>query len=251
MKNYNQLVRELDSSGAHYSQELSEVDVSDPEDVKVLAADSNGEVLVHLGAGNYLQRYKTYVTHAQHVAAAFDKLESVDLRYDGQIIVNPDLNGDGSGQPALTPTAAKAAMAAGVKTAALGIREYVAHPAGRRSRRRQRREARRKGPRAKVAVHMLPRETRGRASRRGRPSRRRQTTPVKQAPLQANCAEVERSAARRCAKVAAPPAVRFAPRVCRGCVGTDTKPSAAIRKEFPQSSGHRQYYAERLIMPES
>jgi cell division protein FtsQ len=40
MKNYNALVRELDSSGAHYSQELSEVDVSDPEDVKVLAADS-------------------------------------------------------------------------------------------------------------------------------------------------------------------------------------------------------------------
>ena len=40
MKNYNALVRELDSSGAHYSQELSEVDLGDPEDVKVLAADA-------------------------------------------------------------------------------------------------------------------------------------------------------------------------------------------------------------------
>src|SRR5271165_7560707 len=50
MKNYNELVRELDSGGAHYSQELSEVDVSDPEDVKVFAADPGGEVLVHLGA---------------------------------------------------------------------------------------------------------------------------------------------------------------------------------------------------------
>ena len=45
MKNYNNLVRELDSGGAHYSQELSEVDLSDPEDVKVLAADANGETL--------------------------------------------------------------------------------------------------------------------------------------------------------------------------------------------------------------
>ena len=129
MKNYNALVRELDSSGAHYSQELSEVDISDPEDVKVLAADTNGEVLVHLGSGNYLQRYKTYVTHVQQWRQQFDKLESVDLRYDGQIIVNPDLNGMAR-QPALTPAAAKAAMAAGVKTAALvNYEKYVTHPA--------------------------------------------------------------------------------------------------------------------------
>jgi cell division protein FtsQ len=118
MKNYNALVRDLDSGGAHYSQELSEVDVSDPDDVKVLAADANGEVLVHLGVGNYLQRYKTYVTHVQQWRQQFDKLESVDLRYDGQIIVNPDLQGMAR-QPALTPAAAKAAMAAGAKPAAI------------------------------------------------------------------------------------------------------------------------------------
>src|SRR5450755_3562372 len=128
MKNYNTLVRELDSSGARYSQELSEVDISDPEDVKVIAADSNGEVLVHLGSGNYLQRYKTYVTHVQLWRQLFEKLESVDLRYDGQIIVNPDLNGMAR-QPALTPAAAKAAMAAGVKTAAIvNYEKYVTHP---------------------------------------------------------------------------------------------------------------------------
>jgi len=128
MKNYNALVRELDSSGARYSQELSEVDLSDPEDVKVLAADANGQVLVHLGSGNYLQRYRTYVTHVQQWRQQFDKLESVDLRYDGQIIVNPDLNGMPR-QPVLTAAAAKAAMAAGVKTAALvNYEKYVTRP---------------------------------------------------------------------------------------------------------------------------
>jgi cell division protein FtsQ len=128
MKNYNQLVRDLDSGGAHYSQELSEVDISDPEDVKVLAADSSGEVLVHLGSGSYLQRYKTYVTHVQQWRQQFEKLESVDLRYDGQIIVNPDLDGMAR-QPALTPAAAKAAVAAGVKTAAIvNYEKYVTHP---------------------------------------------------------------------------------------------------------------------------
>jgi cell division protein FtsQ len=129
MKNYNALVHDLDSTGARYSQELSEVDIGDPEDVKVLAADSNGEVLVHLGAGNYLQRYRSYVTHVQQWRQQFDKLESVDLRYDGQIIVNPDLQGMAR-QPALTPAAAKAALAAGVKTAAIvNYEKYVTRPA--------------------------------------------------------------------------------------------------------------------------
>jgi cell division protein FtsQ len=128
MKSYNALVRDLDSGGARYSQELSEVDISDTEDVKVLAADANGDVLVHLGSGSYLQRYKTYVTHVQQWRQQFDKLESVDLRYDGQIIVNPNLEGMPR-QPALTPAAAKAAMAAGVKTAAIvNYEKYATHP---------------------------------------------------------------------------------------------------------------------------
>ena len=127
IKNYNALVRDLDSGGAHYSQELSEVDLSDPDDVKVLAAGSNGIAVVHLGAGNYLQRYKVYVTHVQQWRQQFDKLESVDLRYDGQIIVNPDLTGLAR-QPALTAAAAKAAVAAGVKTSAIVNYEKYAVP---------------------------------------------------------------------------------------------------------------------------
>jgi cell division protein FtsQ len=125
MKIYNDVVSQLDSSGAHYSQELSEVDLSDPEDVKVLANNSGGEVLVHLGSSNYLDRYKVYVTHVQTWRQQFDKLESVDLRYDRQIIVNPDLQGTVKPAP-LTASAAKKAMAAGVKPAALYSRETVA-----------------------------------------------------------------------------------------------------------------------------
>jgi cell division protein FtsQ len=118
MKIYNEVVRQLDSGGAHYAQELSEIDLSDPDDVKVLANNRTGEVLVHLGSSNYLERYKIYVTHVQDWQQQFDKLESVDLRYDRQIIVNPDLQGTAK-QPPLSPDAAKKAMAAGVKPAAL------------------------------------------------------------------------------------------------------------------------------------
>lgn len=118
MKIYNELVRQLDADGAHYSQDLSEVDVSDPEDVKVLANDPAGAVLVHLGSSDFLTRYKVYVSHVQSWRQQFEKLDSVDLRYEHQIIVNPDQEGVAKA-PALTPAAAKAAMAAGVKRAAL------------------------------------------------------------------------------------------------------------------------------------
>lgn len=129
MKDYNELMRQLDSGGARYSQDISEADLSDSEDVKVMTADSNGGVLVHLGNGNYLQRYKIYVTHVEAWRQQFEKLDSVDLRYDGQIIVNPDLQGIAP-QPALTPAAAKAALAAGVKNAAIvNYEKYVTHPA--------------------------------------------------------------------------------------------------------------------------
>jgi cell division protein FtsQ len=124
MKIYNELVRELDSDGGNYSKNLSEVDLSDPEDVKVLANDPDGEVLVHLGSSDYLDRFKIYVAHLREWRQQFQKLESVDLRYDRQIIVNPDLRG-AEPQPPLSAAVAHAAMSAGVKPAALVNREPV------------------------------------------------------------------------------------------------------------------------------
>jgi cell division protein FtsQ len=114
---YTQLIHELDSGGARYSQDLSEVDLSDPDDVKVMVNDPSGAVLVHLGAGNFLQRYKIYVTHVAEWRQQFQKLDSVDLRYDRQIIVNPDSSV--LAQKPLSGPAARAAIAAGVKPAAL------------------------------------------------------------------------------------------------------------------------------------
>jgi cell division protein FtsQ len=118
MKIYNQLLRELDSDGARYSQDLSEVDISDQDDVKVLTNDAGGAVLIHLGSSDFLSRYKIYVTHVQNWRQQFDKLESIDLRYEHQIIVNPDTEGMAKAPP-ITPAAARAAIAAGVKSAAL------------------------------------------------------------------------------------------------------------------------------------
>jgi cell division protein FtsQ len=118
MKAYNELVKDLDAGGARYSQDLSEVDLSDLDNLKVRVNDPAGDVLVELGSSEYLKRYKTYVSHVQEWRQQFQKLESVSLRYDNQVIVNPDMEGRPR-QPALAASAARAAAAAGVKPAAL------------------------------------------------------------------------------------------------------------------------------------
>jgi cell division protein FtsQ len=237
MKNYNELVRELDSGGAHYSQELSEVDLSDSEDVKVLAADANGEVLVHLGSGNYLQRYKTYVTHVQQWRQQFEKLESVDLRYDGQIIVNPDLDGMAR-QPALTPAAAKVAMAAGVKTAAIvNYEKYVTHPVAAAP---AKKDAKPKAKAAtKAGLHRASAKPVPAKPAPAKPAPVRQVpvkqAPVKQAALKTKVNEAPVAATKNTAvsHLAAPSPT--APPTPVAVTTGQKKPSAGIPKETPQN----------------
>jgi cell division protein FtsQ len=230
MKSYNELVRELDSSGAHYSQGLSEVDLTDTEDVKVLASDANGEVLVHLGSGNYLQRYKTYVTHVQQWRQQFDKLESVDLRYDGQIIVNPDLDGMAR-QPALTPAAAKAAMAAGVKTAALvNYEKYATHPVSTTPAKKDARARAKAAPKPVVhrtAVHRLPVKPVPVKPAPAKPARVKQD-PVHQAALKTTVKAGTPAAVKNI--TASHPAGSVPP-----AATGQKKPSAGIQKETPQN----------------
>jgi cell division protein FtsQ len=102
MKIYNRLVSELGgnddgtaSSGGtngdtNYVKQLSEVDLSDPENVKVTANDPGGTMVVHLGKEEFLPRYKLYVSHIAEWRQQFQNVQSVDLRYEGQVVVNPD-----------------------------------------------------------------------------------------------------------------------------------------------------------------
>jgi len=97
MKIYGRFIKELDSSGSNYSRDLSDLDLSDPDDVKATIADPQGVVLVHFGSANFLERFQIYRAHVQEWRTQFQPLKSVDLRYQHQVIVNPD---EVSGTPA-------------------------------------------------------------------------------------------------------------------------------------------------------
>src|SRR6185437_5408259 len=119
MKIYNRLVSELgagDPDGPkaqpNYVKQLSEVDLSDPEDVKVTANDPGGTVMVHLGSENFLQHYKLYVAHIAEWRQQFPNLQSIDCRYEGQVVVNPDRPAVAQKSPAKTAALMNTAMAA-------------------------------------------------------------------------------------------------------------------------------------------
>ena len=87
MRLYTAFLKDLDSDGKSTSALLSEIDLSDPEDVKALIPDHNSEVLVHFGTENFLARYKKFEDHIAEWRSQYARLSSVDMRYERQVVL--------------------------------------------------------------------------------------------------------------------------------------------------------------------
>jgi cell division protein FtsQ len=89
VRQYVGLTQELDSGETPHSQDLSEVNLSDPDDMQVTVTSPNSvTVIIHLGDHDFLRRYNLYLNHIEEWRHAFPRLSSVDLRYSGQAIIN-------------------------------------------------------------------------------------------------------------------------------------------------------------------
>jgi cell division protein FtsQ len=117
MEVYRQFMKDLDSGADHVTNSLSEVDVSNPEDVKALVALGSSDVLVHFGDEAFLARYKEFAAHLPEWRQQYPKLASADMRYEGQIVLEMQngagipASGDGSAPVADTAAAAPASVA--------------------------------------------------------------------------------------------------------------------------------------------
>jgi cell division protein FtsQ len=103
MKIFERFTTELDGSGEKISEELSEVDLSNPEDVQALIPDHSTEILVHFGEDNFLDRYRRFKEHLPEWHAAYPKLSSVDMRYERQVVLQMP---PGSGGPVTSSASA-------------------------------------------------------------------------------------------------------------------------------------------------
>ena len=77
-------------------------------------------MVVHLGKEDFLPRYKLYVSHIAEWRQQFQNVQSVDLRYEGQVVVNPDKTASEKPHHGITETRSKqrqcAFSKAGVQT---------------------------------------------------------------------------------------------------------------------------------------
>jgi cell division protein FtsQ len=101
MKIFERFTSELDGSGEKISQELSEVDLSNPEDVQALLPDHSTEILVHFGEDNFLERYQRFKEHLPEWRTLYPKLSSVDMRYEQQVVLQMPPGSSAQATPSL------------------------------------------------------------------------------------------------------------------------------------------------------
>ncbi len=84
---YQRLISDLDSGGRHFSEQISEIDLTDPEDARVLMPEPGKDILAHFGEEKFLERYQRYKAHIAEWRQQYPNLASVDLRYDQQVVL--------------------------------------------------------------------------------------------------------------------------------------------------------------------
>jgi cell division protein FtsQ len=87
MEVYQRLVSDLDSSGRRLSDQLSEIDLHEPEDARVLMPEQGTDILAHFGEDHFLERFQRYKAHIAEWRQQYPKLAEVDLRYDQQVVL--------------------------------------------------------------------------------------------------------------------------------------------------------------------
>jgi cell division protein FtsQ len=119
---YLRLMAELDADGKHNSEQISEIDLTDPEDARVVMPEQGRDILAHFGEDHFLERYQRFQAHIAEWRQQYPHLKSVDLRFKDQILLDmasgsetADTTAAGNTASSNAPTPAPAAQSDPVK----------------------------------------------------------------------------------------------------------------------------------------
>jgi cell division protein FtsQ len=110
MQLFSGFLQQIDSAHPGAAEQVSEVDLSDAHDVRATlsglqpigpnggaaAADTNewgyadAPVVVHFGDSDFASKYQTLIEDIGQWRATTGRVESIDLRFGGEAVVNPD-----------------------------------------------------------------------------------------------------------------------------------------------------------------
>ena len=81
------MLSQIESGSPHATQKISEVDISDPENLKIMLIDDTVEV--SLGEKDYLKRFSNLMSNLgeyQKLKDQYTEFVSIDMRFDNQIV---------------------------------------------------------------------------------------------------------------------------------------------------------------------
>jgi cell division protein FtsQ len=95
MQTYEAFLKDVDLVRAGSSDRVSEVDLSNPKDLRVVmtglaSANDAQAVTIHFGSSEFTGKYKMLVDNFSQWQANAGRVQSIDLQYSRQVVVNPD-----------------------------------------------------------------------------------------------------------------------------------------------------------------
>jgi cell division protein FtsQ len=111
MQTYDEFMRAIDLVGfsaadrekksivvVHPSEKVSEIDFSNPKDLRVVMTGLAGvndpqAITIHFGSGEFTEKFRMLVNNFPQWQANAGRVQSIDLQYSRQVVVNPDTSG--------------------------------------------------------------------------------------------------------------------------------------------------------------
>jgi cell division protein FtsQ len=98
MQAFVQFLNDVELARTGAGEFVSEVDLADPDDLRVVLTglpefgkvEGQVSLLVHFGAGDYSAKFRVVTDNFQQWRADVGRVYSVDLRFQRQVVVNPE-----------------------------------------------------------------------------------------------------------------------------------------------------------------
>jgi len=97
MQTYQEFMKNIDLVRSDSSDRVSEVELSNPRDLRVVMtglarANDSQAVTIHFGAGDFTGKYRMLVENFADWQANAGCVQSVDLQFSKQVVLNPEAN---------------------------------------------------------------------------------------------------------------------------------------------------------------
>ena len=95
MQTYEEFMKDVDLVRGGSSDRVSEADLSNPKDLRVVmtglaSANDSQAVTIHFGSSEFSGKYKMLVDNFSQWQANAGRVQSIDLQYSRQVVVNSD-----------------------------------------------------------------------------------------------------------------------------------------------------------------